>query len=463
MNKYIKFSSPVVFLLSLILILILKTVPSGKLWKNYSVISVPVNTEDSIVQNAIQKAGIKNAVTLSGQYIPVSLSQDSIEISMLRLNYTGSEYAYLTKRNAMFFDKSNTYRLYYIPNNYSSETSTLLKLLENQGIQCIKDSSADYPWILPFIALLLAGMLFLFVKHKLPFVCGSILPLVFLYSNPFYPVAMATCVVLLCLFFISNVWRRRGAVTSLISRYSIPAMLGISFLCAFSSSLATGFLFILSAFGTVSALMSCMIFEDYLRNRKPFVPVYIRSAKRVSLFAGKAFTSMSIVSGTALLFIILIFVTSSNSISTTSSSKLLFPSFSRSADSSLPQMEEFYKWNWNVRTFPYTSLNSNSSNNENQVSFKSYVENADTGIITEENVTLTYDDSFKRDVYDGIDLLQFDAVEKIMKSENSDFSGGYSAASSFQINLFGIIMSFICLCILLFIYISIIIRKGITK
>ena len=462
MNKYIKFSSPLVFLISLILILAFKTVPSGKLWKNYSVICVPVNTPDSLVISAIEKAGIKNQISLSGQYLPISLSENSIEVSILRLNYMSSQYAYLNKRNAMFFDKSQSYRLYYIPGIYNSETTTLIKLLENEGIECIKDSSADYPWLLPFISVLLALMLFLFVRNKLPFLCSIIIPLIFLYCNPFYPVATATCLMLLCLFFTANVWRRRGAVSILLSRHSAPAMLAIAFICAFSSSIASGFLFILAVIGTIASLILSHLVEDFFRNKKPFVPVYIRSAKRVSLFAGKSFISMSIVTGAVVLFIIMIFITSSGSIHT-SSSKLLFPGKAYIAEDSLPQFEDYYQWNWNVMTAPYKSLNGDISKAEDTVAFSSFVENEQTGIISEQTNIMKYDNDFRQDVYDSIDKLQFDSVEKLMKSEGEDFCGGYTATSSYQINLFGIIMCFLCLFILLFIYFSIIIRKGINK
>ena len=461
MNKYIKFGSPFIFLLSLILILSFRNMPSGKLWKDYSVVCVPVSVNDSLVMSAINQTGIKDAVSLSGQYLPVSLSENSIEISMLRLNYSSAEYAYLNKRTAMFYDKSNSYRLYYIPASYSTEINAVIKSLESQGIECIKDSSASYPWLLPFIGLLLAIMLCLFSKHKFPFIAGSVIPVIYLYSNPFYPVATATCLTLLCLFFVSNVWRRKGAVSVFLSRHSGPAMLGIAFVCAFSSSISSGLLFFAAAAGTTAALVFCWQTEEFLRNQKAFVPVYIRSAKRVSFFAGKAMTCMSIVTGAAAILVILIFITSSSTVGS-SSAKLLFPAKAALSDNSLPKMEDYYKWNWNVRTYPYKSLNT-SSDPDNEITFNTYREDTDTGIISEQTQTLKYDEEFKREVYEGIDTLQFNSVEKIMKSEAEDFSGGYSAASSYQITLFGIIMCFICLFILLFIYISIIIRKGINK
>ena len=462
MNKYIKFSSPFIFLISLIFILIFKTVPSGKLWHNYSVLCVPKSADDAAVMSAISKSGIENVVSLSGQFLPIALSENSIEISMLRLNYDSKDYSYLAKRNAMFFDKSNSYRLYYIPVEYSSQISSVMKTLEGQGISCMKDSSANYPWLLPFIAILLTGMLFLFSRHKLMFLSVSIFPLVFLYSNPFYPVATATCLVLLCLFFASNVWRRKGAVSNLLGTKAVPAMLAIAFICAFSSSVSSGFLFLVSSLGTASSLVIYYYAETFIRSKKTFVPVYIRSAKRVSFFAGKTFTSMSIVTGAVLLFVVLIFLTGTDSLKNTSSN-LLFPGASKIDDSSLPQFEEFYKWNWNVRTYPFKTLNSGEVSENEVVTFSDFSENEETGIISENIKTMQYDDSFRREVYDGIDNLQFDSVEKIMKSEGENFTAGYTAASSYQINLFGIIMCFICLFILLFIYFSIIIRKGINK
>ena len=75
MNKYIKIFSPLTCLISLILIIAFKTVPSGKLWKDYSVICVPVSASDASVMNAIERAGIQDSVSLSGQYLPISLSE----------------------------------------------------------------------------------------------------------------------------------------------------------------------------------------------------------------------------------------------------------------------------------------------------------------------------------------------------------------------------------------------------
>ncbi len=153
----------------------------------------------------------------------------------------------------------------------------------------------------------------------------------------------------------------------------------------------------------------------------------------------------------------LFFLTSSGSVSS-KVSKLLLPAYSSSKAEELPQFEEYYKWVWNVETYPYQSLNSDSSV-QDKIEFIEFVENPETGIIQTANKVMIYDDDFKLDVYEGIDRLSFNSVEKVMKSEGNNFTAGYSALSSSHLNLFGIIMCFICVFLLLFIYISIIIKK----
>ena len=435
--------------------------PSGKLWKEYNVLYVPVDSDDLKILSALEECQIKDAVYLSGQFLPISLNENSIEISMLRLNYGSSDYAYTNHRNAFFFDKSAKYRLYYIPAAYKADLSEVVHKIESYGIPCGTDSSASYPWLLPVVTLLLALMLFLFVKNKIAFLCGTITPLVYLFNNPFYPIATATCLVLLCLFFAANVWRRRGAVSWLISRRAVPAMLAISFVSAFSGSVTSGFLFIAAIAGTCSALYAIKEAEDFIRAKKPFNPVLIRPAKSISIFAGKAFTILGVSTASALLIIALFFLTSTYSVKSRSS-KLLLPSASSIQNEELPQFEDYYRWNWSVRTAPYKSLNKNIDNSDS-IEFSTFTESPETGIISEQIVKMNYDDNFCKEVFNGIDSLKFNSVEKVMKSEGADFKAGYSALSSSHINLFGIIMMFICLFILLFIYISVIIRKGINK
>ena len=165
MNKYLKYFSPFVFLISLILLICFRSIPSGKLWKEYNVLYVPVNSDDSKILTALEESKINDVVCLSRQFLPVALNENSIEISMLRLNYGSKDYDYTSRRKAMFFDKASEYRLYYIPAEFKSNLSNAVNLIESYGIPCGTDTSASYPWLLPLTAILLAGMFFLFVRN----------------------------------------------------------------------------------------------------------------------------------------------------------------------------------------------------------------------------------------------------------------------------------------------------------
>ncbi len=465
MNKYIKIISPFIFLLSLILILTLKSNPSGKLWKDYSLLYVPKESNDSFIKDSLEAAGIKDVVSLSGQFIPEVLSDSSIEIAMMRLNYNSPDFDYLRKRSAFFFDKSSAYILYYIPREYMQKLPSAVHMIENAGIPCGTDSNSSYPWLLPVIAVLLAGMLFIFVKNKFVFASASILPLIFLVANPFYPVALSSCLIFLCLFFISNLWKRRGAFSCILSKGLAPAMLGISILSVFSASVISGLVFLITILGTCAILYTFYFTEDFIRNRRIFVPVYIRSAKRISIFADKAFTTMTIITASAILFISIFLLTSSESVRS-KISKIILPASTNYKNEELAQLEDYYRWDWNLKTYPYISLNNGQiieKNGSETLEFQRFYENESTGIIETSTQSLSYNQAFKESVYEGIDSLKFNSIEKVMKSQGPDFNAGFSATNAYQINLFGIIMCFICLFVLLFIYFSIIIRKGINK
>lgn len=459
MNKSIKLLSPFVIILSLFLIICFKSIPNSKLWKEYSVLYTNVECNEQIVINELKAAGIGDYVALSEQYLPLNLSANSIEISMLKLNKNNEDFNYYIKRNNFFFDKSNKYKLYYIPVSEKSKLNDCLGKLNAQKITCGVDSASSYPWLLPVICLLLIIMLSLFSKNKYVFICSAIPCFVYVYSNPFYPIAVSTCLVLLCLFFISNLWRRKDAFIFLLTNYAVPAMLAISLICSFSSTVKSGFIFFIELISIASILFTYFFVEEFIRSRRSFIPVYIKPAKMISIFANKTKSILLLI--IASVFIVIAIFILSNATSVNSHfSKLLLPSDSSISSDNLPQLNDYYKWNWNVKTYPYRSLNKDSE--ENTIQFPRYVEN-DEGLLTEEISTLEYNQDFKDSVYNEIDNLQFNSIEKVIKSEGKSFNAGYSSTSNYHTNLFGIIMMFICLFILLFIYISIIIKKENKK
>lgn len=459
MNKSIKFLSPLIFIISLFLIICFKSIPNSKIWKEYSVLYTNVECDEKIVINELKAAGITDYVALSEQYLPLNFSENSIEISMLKLNKNNDNFNYYLRRNNYFFDKSSKYKLFYIPISEKNKLNDCISNMNAKKINCGVDSSSTYPWLLPLICFLLIIMLSLFSKNKYVFILSSIPCFIYVYSNPFYPIAVSTCLILLCLFFISNVWRRKDAFTYLLSNYAIPAMIIISLLCAFSSTIKSGFIFFIELISIVSILSTYYFIEDYIRNKRSFIPVYIKPAKMISIFANKSKSILLLITASVLI-VIAIFILSNATNVNSHFSKLLLPADNPVSSENLPQLDDYYKFNWNIRTYPFRSLNSDSD--ENYIEYPRYSENEE-GLIDQETLTLEYNQEFKDSVYNDIDNLQFNSIEKVIKSEGKSFNAGYSATSNYHTNLFGIIMMFICLFVLLFIYISIIIKKENKK
>jgi len=457
MKRYLKFVAPIISLLALFMLFCFKTVPSGKLWKGYNVLYVPVETDDSTVINVFKDLEINDHFELSGQYIPLLFSAYSPEISMLRLHSTDSEYQYLSKRNAYFFDKSNKYRLYYIPTAYKNQLGDCINILSKQGIKAGMDGSASYPFLIPVITFILFVILLLSSKYKIVFGAGSALLLVYVYCNPFYSSAVAVCLFMLCIFFLSNVWNRKGFVNYLLGNYAIPAMLFFSLVGAFAGSLKAGFMFILTAAGCFALIYSVCELLNFLLSKRSFVPVFIRPAKRVSVYGGKL-TQTLVGTICSVLFLLIVSLITSNTSINAKFAKLVLPA-ANGGSSELVTLDDYYDFAWNVSSYPYKSLNKND--NEGFYEYPHYVEK--DGVIVETKKVRAFNDSFKTETYDAIDNLQFNSVEKLIKSQGSEVKPGYASSGSYRTSIFAIITMLLSLTILLFIYISSIIRKGVRK
>ena len=219
---------------------------------------------------------------------------------------------------------------------------------------------------------------------------------------------------------------------------------------------------------------------DFLRNKKVFVPVFIKPARLIPLKDKNTRFSILSISFTSIL-IILVFFLSATSSFTTKFSKVVFPANVHSASKktlsssleknskdktsitlntlspkSLPQLEDYYQWVWNVKTTPYRSLNKENERND-MVEFPIY--NEENGFISESKKIMVYNQSFKDSVFEEIDSLPFNAIEKVMKSEGQDFIAAYKASQNVSTSLFSIILMIICIFLLLFIYIFIMIER----
>ncbi len=435
-----------------------RSVPTGHIWDEYTVLYVSDEVEDSRITSVLDDLEIKNYVSKEQQKMPVVISVNSPEESMYKLTKDKSENEYLKKRLNFFYDYSKQYRLYYVPNEFKDKLNSCISILEQDGIYAGVDSSLSFPWILPVLGFIVAAVLYLCSKNKFIFTCASIVPLIYIFCNPFYSCAVAAFLFMLFVFLLSNIWRREGFIKIIFTNYKYDAILGISLISAFSTSFLTGLMFVLTIIASFIILYYLKSREDFEESKYTYKYLMIRTADKINVYAHKA----KVVLPTIILCIITIFVYftlySSDNIRG-HFAKILLPGSSVVKSDAFPELSDYYRWNFDIVTAPMRSLN--KSEDKNKVVYPRFVR--ENGLIKKVENTITFDEIYKTTVYNSIDNLDFESIEKVIKKQGNDFKCGYTSASNFHVSVFSIICMILCLMLLLFLYISVRIKKGSKK
>ncbi len=451
---------PVVgILITAILTVTFRTIPKGKTWKNYNIVYVKTDTITQNVDQVFYDNGVSEFVSLNNQHAPIMLSHNSIEETMLKINISSPENKYLYDRQNYFYDSKGEYTLYYIPDFYGKKIDAAVGQLNKLGMKAGIDNTLSYLWLIPVVVIALAVILTFCSRHKGVFFISAILPCVYSLCNAFYANAIAVILVLLLLFIISNIYNRKGAVNKILKNNILVVIAaGISFVAAFSVSLLSGIIYIVMLAGTICAFLAGTSFDISRNNKYEFKPVLICSAKRVSVYGKKSGIILPVVLVSVIVIIAYFLLGSFNIAGTTNKDKILLPGKTEVQDTKLPLLEDYFRWNWNVITAPYKSINGNSEYDENHVVFPKF--EAEDGILTQKNFTMYYNQSFKNEIYDKIENLDFYSIENVIKDQGNDFLAGYIKSASYNTSIFSIIMMILCFCMLLFIYFSAIIGKG---
>ena len=458
MKLYQKILASILFISTFVLIGIFKNLPTGKLWNNYAILYVEKETSDSLVSQCLIENGIQEFISLNNQFLPVRFSLFSPEVSYFQSNIDNPAFSYIKNRNAYFFDKSKTYRIYYIPAEYKNKLNKVVKDLSGYNKFSGLDSSLSYPFVLPLLICLIFLLFTLFSRHKILFILSAIQSILFIFCNPFYQLGIAVIINLLVLFMISNLWRRNGIFNRLSKIYLLGIMLILGIISAFACGIKIALIYLLLILSSAASILLYNEIETYFREKKSFVPIYIVSAKRTSLFANKSKVVLS-ASIFVSSFIILFFFLSVFTNFSSSSKKISLPAISKKSHSQLPNLEDYYRWYWNVEAGPYLSLNKNEY--FDKISFPRYKK--DGKKIVEYQETLIFDQEYKNNLYSEIDDLKYLSLEKMLKSQGKDCSISYKSTSTYNISIFGITILLISYLILLFFSISIIIKKGLKK
>ncbi|MBR5402294.1 MAG: hypothetical protein IK102_10865 [Treponema sp.] len=447
-----------VILLTLLLTFLLRSMPKGTNWNDYKILYIQNNAPLTLVNNIFDQNGIKDYVSLDNQRVPIMLKKNSIEESMLRVNLNDISNRYLALRQNYFYDSTGKYMLYYIPSYCEKGIDKALGAIQKAGYEAGLDASIPYMWLLPVIFFVLVIILTVFAQNKLLFFMSSILPVAYITCNAFHAAAIAAIILELAILLFTNMYKRKGAVKKFLHEYILFAALGISIVTSFSAGVLSGFIFILVAAGSF-----CMAYlTHFVRTKRiskyPFQPVLIRTARNVKLYNAKVKKALPVITVSCVLIIAYFaFGNFLTGITSSGDKNILLPGNSSHADERLPGVEDYYRWNWNVFTSPYKSLNVSDDETETVVYPRFTDQNNE---ITRYDQVLKYDQAFKNRVYDGIDSLDFNSIEAVIKKQGRDFNAGYTDSTSYNISFFSIIMMVIGFCMLLFIYFSAMIGKG---
>ena len=450
-------------ILTAVLTITFRSIPKGKSWNDYRILYVKTSTMPDNFEELLKNCGINECVSLKNQRIPIMLSRNSIEEAMLKINISSEENKYLYDRQNYFYDSRGDYSLFYIPDLYDKNLDEAVKVLTKAGAKVGIDSTLAYLWLIPIVIVVLSIILAAFSKNKRFYIITAILPCVYAFCNAFYACAISVIILNLMLFIISNLYNRKGAVRKIILGNLMPVIaLAVSVISAFSVSLKSGFFYLLLLAGTACAVITGYYVNEKSKKKYGFTPVFILSAKKVSSYGGKSNIVMPVMLASSVIILAYLILGSFNIATSKNKDDLLLPGKINEAASvtqkKLPVLEDFFRWNWNVLTSPYKSLNGNSEYDENHVVYPRFVE--EDGILKEQLYTMYYNESYKEQISEKIENLDFYSIEKVIKAQGNDFLAGYTKTISYNVSIFSIIMCIFGFLMLLFIYFSAIIGKG---
>lgn len=428
MNAVKRYAAPAALILVIyITFFFLRQVPSAKLWKGYTILSVPVSSDGSLVQSVLEEEKAGDFIALETQR-PLE-TQFPIE----QMIFSTADDSYSQKRLLYFYDREKSSRIYYIPDQKIRQAKKALHVLQNTyHIDANFGSRSSYPWPL-FLITLAVFVFFLYVSQlRFLYFAAALSPLVFAAAFPYYSAAVSTILEFYVLFLLQRVWRRKGAVPFMAqSRVFILFALS-SLLISFSVNLIVSLCYVLNLCASALSLFLILNLEKAFEKKIRFVPIPIRSANRSGSMNGRSVQYM-LCSGTGAFFVLLVFFTGTNFSPAKNAKGLFFPSPAEynenNGNSLFAGLDDYFYWKWNQLAGPYRSLNKGASyvpDDGEKIEWIRY-EKVGGRIVSKKSVLAVFDEKFKGGALKEIDALDYPAVEKLWRAQDRIFSTVYSS------------------------------------
>lgn len=450
-----------------------RNVSISQIWKGYRVLYVPEAVSEESVLAVLAESGCRDVISLSVQRQPLSTRFfSSLPASS----------SYLEDRLGYFRDADGDYRLFYIPDSYEKESEAAVnRLVRDQHLHAGLDAKEQYPFVIPLIVLGLYVFLLVLSLKRLYFALPALFALLLAFSQPFYCVACGCCFYLFALFLVNRVWGRKAAVASVFRNFYVDALFLLSLLFFLAQSphcFALALLVIAASACAILFLLELKIIKD--RNSS-FTYSLIFTARQIPILYKR--TARYLLCLLIPLFaFLLVFIFSAKFSRATSVSGIRMPSpiqlsaVDSSASESayplnsmvLPNAEDFFQWAWGIITYPYRNLNAFSGasaavpsvQDGDKIILPRYDENA-RGIKRKDEVVLTYNNAFRRDMEKTVAGFDYPAIEKLLSEQDRDVLVMYSAAAQVHgkrgdfFNLFAILFSLLVPVILCTVFYSV--------
>ena len=427
-----------IIIISILSMIFFRTIPSSKLWDDYSVVYVQKNVDESLIQKLFDDYGCKDVISGAEQFVPMEFSSESPEISMAIAKVDSSNY--LVRRNLYFFDKNSNYKIYYVPDEYKNNLEDVIFSLQEEGFKCGVDVSASYPIFLPILCVIFAIFLIIKSPMKKLFASSCVLPVIFSFFIPFYPSVAAACLLLLSFYFALYLWGRNGAIGVILKNPIFLIFFVGAIIVSFFAGIKNFLIFIIMICGNICVLHFYKIICSLYQKRFSFVPVKIRSASFVSVVNSVSLLS-TLICGVVIAGILVssFFSINIGSSIKNSEQKVLLPA--SYGNGALPNLNDYIFWKWNSMTEPYISVYDKQKKSNpkegDSVSFTEYIETNEG--IKESVKTIVFSSEFEENAFAIIDKLPYPSIEKLMKAQKKNFSAGYVFSGSQNVSIFTII------------------------
>ena len=399
-------------------------VPVHHLWNGYETLAVSVELDENSVLNVLKNCGCESVVSLSLQnkttgspYSPVQKSNEFID--------------YNAKTKSFFFDKTDKYQIYYIPQKYSSAVDRAYRILiKNYNLPVYLDSQVKFPWTTPLLCVLFAIFLTFFSKYKINFFITAIFPVIFTFSQPFFAPSGAVCLLLFGFFAIQNIRRRNGFLSVMKKSFFTTAFFMLPVFFTFAVSFLSGILLFFSICSSFALEKLWFCLEEKHKDKLLFKSSLILPAKYITL---ANHFNLRIMAGCIFMtgFFLAQFSLSSRFLPSSSAKDLLIPAPARYNNSSIVSLSDYVELTWYTFTYPYRSLNSKIKRVEegDTVVIPRFEKKSD-GIVQTEEVVFRFDNDFRQNILKEIDSKGDNSMEKLLKKQGNFSSAAYSSSGT---------------------------------